>query len=282
MVWKPIDLELCAEGEPVAAPMGQALVRNFDHTRRHHIYQYGGRVWPDLRYVGSPVARGVEIGSHRDIWLRILTAHAAPEWVEDDWTCRLLYACEVEGSVELYLSGGGDRPLVDDQQFPANVIQLGAGAHADWHDVPASSVLNSSGEVAVWMRTDFASGIESTADALSVSADGVELEVFIDNAAGIDFASIRKGFLMLRLVERSKGDVPELVPLRPFVVQLIIPTQTDEARLVLWPPIPPQVHAGINRGRVQAYMQPLSRLNIMALSYEFVPPSLASKAEPAP
>jgi hypothetical protein len=311
--WKPIeDADAFRVGSPVAAPIGQQLVRNYDSTVRNRVYQHGGRVWfyghSEESELTDAAARGVQVSSHPLIWYRIASLMVSCRWVAsepDSWRFRLHLSGEVKrNDVLLYVAPAGEIPRVDPSNgaplvSPGRMRTLTSADDAWSFDFSVGDLLTTKTqteagafyEVSVWMlsrETEASEEIEIS----YASADG-----FTVATGDLDPSSeLLKPHRALANLTRDAGatqgpdvfladqqGVYHVLQAAPQINGPGMGNILGDTRLVLWPPLTGALRdrittAAASFAPVSALYIELSYLQLYAMHHEVVPRALVGSS----
>lgn len=306
--WKPIDdADAFRVGAPVAAPIGQQLVANYDANVALRIYQQGARVWFYGHSTESELtpetARGVQVSTHPRVWSRVLVFLVSPRWVIYDlpaWVVRLHISADiVRDDVLLYVGPAGELPRVDTTTLdPVDVdtrrlFTLTPATDAYTLDIACEDVLTQKArteagdyyEIGVWMLSreteteEDVRLIDASPEGFTVTAQGDLAKPIKPHAALVSFVRDAGVTVAPDLPLADQQDVYHVLQSTPNI-DGTLEDRLGNTRLVVWPALTGSLSDRIRTfangfAAVAATFRELSFAQVYAANLEIVPRVLA-------
>jgi hypothetical protein len=306
--WRPIDdADAFRVGAPVAAPIGQQLVANYDANVDLRVYQQGARVW---FYGHSPeseltpeTARGVQVSTHPRVWSRVLVFLISPRWVMHDraaWVLRLHISADiVRDDVLLYVGPAGELPRVNPTTLdPVDVdtrriFTLTPATDAYTLDIACEDVLTQKAqteagdhyEIGVWMLSreteteETVRFIDASSDGFTLSAQGDLAKPIKPHAALVSFARDAGVTVAPDFPVSDQQNVYHVLQSAPSI-DGTLESRLGNTRLVVWPALTGSLSDRIRTfagsfAAVVATFRELSYAQVYAANLEIVPRVLA-------
>jgi hypothetical protein len=303
--WKPIDdADAFRVGAPVAAPIGQQLVANYDANVSLRVYQQGARVW---FYGHSPeseltpeTARGVQVSTHPRVWSRVLVFLISPRWVMHDraaWVMRLHISADiVREDVLLYVGPAGELPRVDPTTLDAvdvdarRLFTLTPSTDAYTLDIACEDVLTQKAqteagdhfEIGVWMLSretevdEVVEFVDASSDGFTLTADGDLAKPIKPHAALASFVRDAGVTAPPDFPFADQQNVYHVLQSAPNIDGIL----ESNTRLVVWPALTGSLGDRIRTfaggfAPVVATFRELSYAQVYAANMEIVPRVLA-------